>query len=568
MALALVSLAALISPRVALAQRDAPQRDSSQRDSSQRAQARSDSVRAIARDSGAAVTFGTDTLFRLYGRLGPFGPGERAAAATDRLQQVAPTLARGDSVTIVDRGSYTDLMVRGVVVATVLDDDAARLGTTRAALARADAARLRAAVVDAARRTSTSALLTDAAYAVIATLVLLALLWLLAMGFSRLYRRIETLRRVRFSALRIQNFELLSAGRLTAILDAVARVVRVLLTLLLFYIYVPLVLGFFPWTAPLSHRIIGYAIRPFAVAWLELVAYLPNVFYLAAGVLMVRWLLAFLHTLFGAIGTRAITVRGFYPEWAEPTYKIVRVLVFAFAITVLYPYLPGAHSDAFKGVSIFIGVLFSLGSSSAIGNMVAGVVLTYTRAFQIGDRVQIGGTVGDVMEKTLLITRVRTIKNVAVTIPNGTVLGAQVINFSMLAPEHGLILHTTVTIGYDAPWRRVHELLIEAARRTEHILPEPAPFVLQTSLDDFYVSYEINATTDRPDLMAVTYARLHENIRETFDAGGVEIMSPHYTSLRDGNHTTLPASALPPDYRAPAFRVDATLPEPDRAPGS
>jgi small-conductance mechanosensitive channel len=200
-------------------------------------------------------------------------------------------------------------------------------------------------------------------------------------------------------------------------------------------------------------------------------------------------------------------------------------------------------------------VLFSLGSSSAIGNMVAGIVLTYTRAFQIGDRVKIADTVGDVIERTLLVTRLRTIKNVAVTIPNGMVLGSHVINYTTHAAERGLILSSSVTIGYDAPWMTVHQLLIDAARSTEHILPDPAPFVHQTSLDDFYVSYEINATTDRPDIMAATYSALHQNIQDTFNAGGVEIMSPHYGARRDGNQTTIPPSYLPASYRAPTFRV-------------
>jgi small-conductance mechanosensitive channel len=314
------------------------------------------------------------------------------------------------------------------------------------------------------------------------------------------------------------------------------------LTLLLLYIYVPLVLSFFPWTAAYSQRIVGYAVRPFAVAWLAFVGYLPSLFYLAAGVVIVRYVLVLLHLLFGAVEAGAITVRGFYADWAEPTYKIARVLVLAFAAMALYPYLPGASSDAFKGVSLFLGVLFSLGSSAAIGNMVAGVVLTYTRAFQIGDRVKIADTVGDVIEKTLLVTRVRTIKNVAVTVPNGTVLASHIVNYTTLAGERGLILHTAVTIGYGAPWRDVHALLIEAARRTEHVLAEPPAFVLQTGLDDYYVRYEINAYTDRPDVMAVTYSHLHQNIQETFNEGGVEIMSPHYRALRDGNHSTIPAS--------------------------
>jgi small-conductance mechanosensitive channel len=226
-----------------------------------------------------------------------------------------------------------------------------------------------------------------------------------------------------------------------------------------------------------------------------------------------------------------------------------------FALVMAFPYLPGSESEAFKGVSIFLGVLFSLGSTSAVANVVAGLILNYTRAFSIGDRVRIGDVEGDVIFKTLLVTHIRTVKNVEITLPNSTVLGGAVHNFSMAAKESPLILHTSITIGYDAPWRRVHELLISAAQSTQYILSNPPPFVLQTALNDFYVSYQINAYTDHPHEMARIYSELHQNIQDKFNEGGVEIMSPHYSQLRDGNTTTIPESYRPEDYTAPGHRV-------------
>lgn len=524
------------------------------------ASVRSDTTaRAAVTDSvrGAAVVFEGDTLLRLYGSLGPFSAMARATAVADRLHQIRGRVARGeDSIAVLDRGTYTELVAGDVVVMTVLDDDARPIGRSRNDAARAFADVIRREIVVATTRMGSRALAIGAALAAAATLALVLLLWALAWGYPRIYARIEALRGVRLPALRIQQFELLSAGRLSSLLVRVAKLSRAALTLLILYIYVPLVLSFFSWTLALSREIVSYAVTPFAVAWQAIVVFLPNVFYIAAIVVITRYTLRGVHALFRAVGDGAITFREFHRDWAEPTYKIARVLLLAFAAVVVFPYLPGARSDAFKGVSLFLGVLFSLGSSSAIGNMVAGVVLTYTRAFQIGDRVKIGETTGDVTEKTLLVTRVRTIKNVEITIPNGTVLGAQVINYSTLAASRGLILHTAVTIGYDAPWRTVHELLVGAAGRTEHLAAEPEPFVLQTSLDDFYVTYELNAYTARADLMAVIYSRLHENIQESFNAAGVEIMSPHYAALRDGNQTTIPANHLGADYRTPSFRID------------
>jgi small-conductance mechanosensitive channel len=238
-----------------------------------------------------------------------------------------------------------------------------------------------------------------------------------------------------------------------------------------------------------------------------------------------------------------------------PTYQIVRFLVIAFAAIVIFPYLPGSGSPAFQGISVFLGILFSLGSSSAIANMVAGIVITYMRPFHIGDRVKIADTSGNVIERNLLITRVRTIKNVDVTIPNAMVLGSHIINYSSSAEAKGLILHTRVTIGYDAPWRKVHELLISAAKETTDILENPAPFVLQTSLDDYSVAYELNATTSNASRMASILSELHEHIQDKFNEAGVEIMSPSYSAVRDGNQVTIPSEYLPKDYQPAPFRI-------------
>jgi small-conductance mechanosensitive channel len=211
-----------------------------------------------------------------------------------------------------------------------------------------------------------------------------------------------------------------------------------------------------------------------------------------------------------------------------PTYRLVRILVVAFAVVVAYPYVPGSQTDAFKGVSIFIGIVFSLGSSSLIGNIIAGYSMTYRRAFRVGDRVRVGEHVGDVDKIRLMVTHLRTPKNEEIVIPNSQILSSEVINYSTLARQHGLILHTTVGIGYEAPWRQVEAMLLEAADRTEGLLKEPRPFVLQKALGDFSVTYEVNAYCDTPHLMLAHYAALHRNILDVFNEYGVQIMTPAY----------------------------------------
>jgi small-conductance mechanosensitive channel len=298
-----------------------------------------------------------------------------------------------------------------------------------------------------------------------------------------------------------------------------------------------------------------YLTNTFGRAATAAVTYLPSGGFVILDVLLTRYTLKVLKFLSSAIEKGDLKIKGLHPEMAKPTYQLVRLVVVLFALVVAFPYLPGGNSEALKGVSIFLGVLLSLGSSSAVSNVLAGLVLTYMRPFHAGDRVKIADTVGDVLEKTLLVTRLYTIKNVEVVIPNSAILSNQILNYSALARTRGLILNTTITIGYDAPWRKVHELLISAALSTEGILPEPRPFVLETSLNDFHISYELNAYTSRPSEIQTIYSHLHEAIQDSFNGAGVEIMSPTFYALRDGNTVTIPANHRPSDYDAPSFRV-------------
>ena len=246
-----------------------------------------------------------------------------------------------------------------------------------------------------------------------------------------------------------------------------------------------------------------------------------------------------------------LQINGFYNDWAMPTYHIVRFLLYAFMIAMIYPYLPGSNSGVFQGISVFVGLIVSLGSTAVIGNIIAGLVITYMRPFKLGDFIKLNDTSGNVIEKTPLVTRIRTHKNEVVTIPNSFMMSSHTINYSSSAKEHGLIIHSEVTIGYDAPWRQVHQLLIEAALATPGVTDEPRPFVLQTSLSDWYPVYQVNAYVRNAQELPRIYSILHQNIQDRFNEAGVEIMSPHYMAMRDGNDTTIPKN----DQRGnPAYR--------------
>jgi small-conductance mechanosensitive channel len=373
--------------------------------------------------------------------------------------------------------------------------------------------------------------------------------------FGMMVRKVDSWKGTAIKPVKLKTVEVLSEERIAEIVKGAFQILKVFSFAVLGYFYITVFFSFFEFTQEWAGTLFGYIINPLWNVITAFIAYLPNLFFILVIAYVTRYVIKFVRLIFDEIGKGTLALPRFYREWADPTYKIVRFLILAFAGIVIFPYLPGSNSPIFQGVSIFLGILFSLGSTSAIANVVAGVVITYMRPFKIGDRVKIADTVGDIQDKTLLVTRVRTIKNVDVTIPNAMVLGSHIVNFSSSAKDPGLILHTGVTIGYDVPWKTVHGLLIAAAEATANVLKEPGPFVLQTSLDDFFVSYELNAYTDQPNSMARTYSDLHQNIQDRFNEAGVEIMSPHYAAVRDGNQSTIPDNYLPKSYQAPAFRI-------------
>jgi len=285
-------------------------------------------------------------------------------------------------------------------------------------------------------------------------------------------------------------------------------------------------------TRPIAEHILDYVLSPLTTIVNGFIGQIPNLLFLTVLVLLARYILKVMRIFFLGVERQRVKLPGFYPEWAKSTYRLLSFLVVAFFLVIAFPYIPGSDSLAFKGVSVFAGVLFSLGSQSTVSNMVAGFALTYRRAFRVGDRVKIADFTGDVMETRLQVTILRTVKNEEIVVPNSMILIGHVINYSAEARERGLILHTSVTIGYDTPWRQVHALLLMAARKTSGLLTEPSPFVLQQSLDDFYVTYELNVYTDKPEKMAAFYSELHQNIQDAFNEYGVQIMSPNYEADR------------------------------------
>jgi small-conductance mechanosensitive channel len=296
------------------------------------------------------------------------------------------------------------------------------------------------------------------------------------------------------------------------------------------FIAVPLIFSLFEPTQDLAATLFGYILTPLSRVLYGFIEYIPNLITIIIFIIIARYTVRSLKFFATRIERGRLVIPGFYAEWAQPTFNILRFIIYAFTIAVIYPYLPGSDSRAFQGVSVFVGIVLSLGSSSAIGNLVAGIVLTYMRPFTIGDRIQIQGVVGFVVEKSPIVTRIKTHKNEYVTFPNMMVLSSSITNYhtSTTGDEQGLILNAEITFGYGTPWQKVHELLIEGALKTSSVLKDPKPFVLQLSLEDFYARYQINAYTKDVEHVPAIYSELFENIQNSFRDAGLDMTASHF----------------------------------------
>jgi len=370
-------------------------------------------------------------------------------------------------------------------------------------------------------------------------LLLLALIPTINFIFSKIFQKINHFRNTRFRVIKFQNLEIFTPNRMVGVLVLITKYFRLSIIFSVGMVFLTLVFSLYPQTEGFVHVLMDKMNLVLSEFWKKTLAFLPDLFALVVIAFLTRLVLRLLRFFYNGLQQEKIRFSGIHPEVVEPTYQLSRFLVIAFALVAAFPYIPGSSSPMFKGLSIFVGFLLSLGSTSLITNIISGIVLTYSRGLKIGDRVQIGDTVGDVIDRTLLITRIKTIKNVIITIPNVIVMQNQIVNYSLEAKETGLILHTSITIGYDEPWRNVQKLLINAALETTDIMEYPRPYVLKTSLNNHHVTYELNAFTANPVRMADIYSDLHQNILDKFNQAEVEILSPTYFAFRDGQNSTI-----------------------------
>jgi small-conductance mechanosensitive channel len=468
-------------------------------------------------------------LFRLRG-VSSFPAEVRAAAVRDRIVAAAADGAvTPESVRLLENDGSVAILAGDRPIVTIVDADAALEQVGRLELANAHLFRVRQAIADYRAARSSGALRRAAGTTLVATVVftagIAALLWI--------WRRLDALVKRRFEqriqTVGIQSFEVMRADQIWAALRSGLIGIRTVILLAGALVYLGYVLAAWPWTRGLSRNIAGFALAPLQVLGQGFVANIPRLVFLVVLFFVIRMLLRLVRLFFEAVSRGRVKLSGFDADWAAPTYKIVRIAIVAFGLIVAYPYIPGSESEAFKGVSLFIGIVFSLGSSSAISNIIAGYMMTYRRAFRVGDRVKIGDAFGDVIEMRLQVTHLRSPKNEEIVIPNSQILSGDVVNYSSLAKTQGLILHTEIGIGYETPWRQVEAMLLSAAARCAPPAAEPPrAFVLVKKLGDFAVTYELNLYCTDIKVMLPLYTAMHRHILDVFNEYGVQIMTPAY----------------------------------------
>jgi small-conductance mechanosensitive channel len=508
------------------------------------ARAQADSLHT-AEISGVPVVIEDDTLLYIYSGQGGLTAERRAENLRQSILQAGKKLTFGGDTIHIEEGLYlTDIMYGEDVLFSITDRDAEATGLSRQELARQYFTPISTKIETLRKAYGVVQTFKQAGLFILVLAVQVALIWLTNYAFRKLRRKIIRLKQTKLKPIVVRDYEFLNTRQQSIVLIFLSKILKWIIILVQLTFSVPMLFSIFPQTKSIAITLFSYVSEPVIMIFRSIVSYIPNLFIIAIIYLCVRYTIKGIRYISQEIENEKLKINGFYPDWAKPTFNIIRFLLYAFMIAMIYQYLPGSQSDIFKGISVFVGLIVSLGSTTVIGNIIAGFIITYMRPFRIGDRIKLNDTEGHVIEKTPFVTRLRTPKNEIVTIPNAFIMSSHTTNFSASAREYGLIIHTDVGAGYEVPWQQVHQLLIKAALETPGVQATPKPFVLETNLAESYSIYQINAYIKNADHLSKTYSDLNQRIHDAFQDAGLELLLPHYYAQRDGNPL-----AIPPEYQ-------------------
>ena len=455
-------------------------------------------------------------------------PAGRAARAAERIQaipdDVRPDEIRAEAATIGDLHGVLVSARHQTLFGILPEDLDPSAGETLASVSNQAVNQLRSILQARADQRRLSVLLWGIGLSALATALMIAVLWLIRRAADRALERVTRAVRPRAAVLiGVDLWPFLHAAERTMVgLTAWG------FALVTVYLWLTFVLHQLPYTKPWGNQLGIYVVdllRELAAGALRAI---PGLFAVVVIFLATRFVVRLVDALFRGIEKGTVAIRGLPPDTAGATRRITVVLIWVFALTAAYQYIPGSESDAFKAIGVFAGLMISLGSAGLVNQVMSGLVMVYARALRPGELVRAGEVVGIVSEVSLLSTKVVTPRREEVTIPNAVLAGTMITNYSRLADEDGAVISTSVTIGYDAPWRQVHALLLLAAERTPGVLKQPRPYVLQKALSDFYAEYELRAHIERSAARFQILSDVHAQIQDAFNEFGVQIMSPNF----------------------------------------
>jgi small-conductance mechanosensitive channel len=507
--------------------------------------AQQDSLSTGISTAAVPVVVENDTLFYIHSGQGGLSAARRVENIQAAILQAGKNIFFENDSLHIEEGAYlTDIMYGEKVLLSITDRDAISTGVSRPELARKYFVPISTKIEVLRKTYGIVGMVKRSGLFVLIVGIQILLIWLTNYAFRKLRRKIILLRQSKLKPIIVRDYEFLNTRRQCIILLFLSKMLKWVVIFIQLLFSVPMLFSVFPQTKSIAITLFSYVSEPVKMIFWSMVGYIPNLFIIAIIYLCVRYTIKGLRYISREIESGKLKINGFYSDWAQPTFNIVRFLLYAFMIAMIYQYLPGSQSDIFKGISVFVGLIVSLGSTTVIGNIIAGFVITYMRPFKVGDRIKLNDTEGHVIEKTPFVTRLRTPKNEIVTIPNSFIMSSHTTNFSASAREYGLIIHIDIGSGYEVPRQQVHQLLLKVAQETPGVEREPKPFVLETALKDSYFIYQINAFVKDADHLPKIYSDLNQRIHDAFQEAGLELLLPHYYAQRDGNPI-----AMPPEYR-------------------
>lgn len=483
-----------------------------------------------------------DTILELYTRRGGVMPQERIRRAEQIIMTEGKSLAvKIDSVYVFNSEHAADIMIGDKVIITFTDLDGLWQNSTKEELATKYRPIIAEKIAQLHDEYGLTMKIKNVLYTIIVIAIQAFLIYLTNRFFKRSRRWVFRLMRHKLHPISIKNYELFNEKKQAYLLLFTISIARVLVILFQLIISIPIIFSIFPETKELAYTLFSYIWSPLKDIFSSIGSYIPSLMKIVVILFFFRYINKGLKYITNEVSTGKLQINGFYADWAYPTYYILRFLLYSFMFIMIWPLLPNSQSDIFKGVSVFVGLVISLGSTTVIGNLMAGMVLTYMRSFRVGDQIKLKDIMGVVVEKTPFVTRIRTRQNEIISLPNSTVMSSETVNYSMsIDNKHSVIVTADVVVGYEVDKKIVQAILVEAALNAKGILAHPKPVVLIPKLDDFYCCYQINAHTREVKSLSKINSELNEQIINKLHEAGIELLSPHYYAQRDGSESTIP----------------------------